>query len=207
MRVLTAHCSILTTRNVTLKHVPSAAPAPPQQLPPIAGEGESIAEEGASGEGASSQGGGSVEDLYSESNLDMTEVWRPVPPATREAPAAEPGAGAEEVQKAPPQHHRSPPGGPISVVSTAAVEAAAATTAASAVTVARQRGSFRACGETCAFWRAPRTAKQTHEVPAAGLHERVLRGYPADVCHKDRGSQEGRVGGGRGNRKSLRFTA
>ena len=136
MRVLTAHRSILTTRNVTLKHVPSAAPAPPQQLPPIAGEGESIAREGASGEGASSQGGGRVEDLYSESNLDMTEVWRPVPPATREAPAAKPGAGAEEVRKATPQHHRSPPGGPNSVVSTAAVEAAAATTAASAVTVA-----------------------------------------------------------------------
>ena len=77
-----------------------------------------------------------MEDLYSESNLDMKEVWRPVPPATREAPAAESGAGAEEVRKATPQHHRSPPGGSISVVPTAAVEAAAATTAASAVTVA-----------------------------------------------------------------------
>ena len=49
--------------------------------------------EGASGEGASSQGGESVEDLYSESDLHTTEVWLPMPPATREVPAAEPGAG------------------------------------------------------------------------------------------------------------------
>ena len=65
---------------------------------PSAEEGESTAEEGVSGEGASSQGRGRMEDLdseSSESNLDMTEVWPPVPPATREAPAAEPGAEAE----------------------------------------------------------------------------------------------------------------
>ena len=35
-----------------------------------------------------------MEDLYSESDLDMTEVWPSVPPATREAPAAKSGAGA-----------------------------------------------------------------------------------------------------------------
>ena len=35
-----------------------------------------------------------MEDLDSESDLDMTGVWPPVPPATRGAPAAEPGAGA-----------------------------------------------------------------------------------------------------------------
>ena len=34
-----------------------------------------------------------MEDLNSESDLDMTEVWPPVPPATCEAPAAESGAG------------------------------------------------------------------------------------------------------------------
>ena len=33
-------------------------------------------------------------DLYSESDLDMTKVWPPVPPATRETPTAEPGVGA-----------------------------------------------------------------------------------------------------------------
>ena len=32
-------------------------------------------------------------DLYSESDLDMTEVWPPVPTTTCEAPAVEPGAG------------------------------------------------------------------------------------------------------------------
>ena len=47
---------------------------------------------GASGEGASSQGGGRVADLNSESELDMTGVG-PVLPATRKAPAAEAGAG------------------------------------------------------------------------------------------------------------------
>ena len=35
-----------------------------------------------------------MEALYSKSDLDMTEVWPPVPPATREAPSAEPGDGA-----------------------------------------------------------------------------------------------------------------
>ena len=35
-----------------------------------------------------------MEDLDSESDLDMTEVWPPVPPATREVPVAEPGFGA-----------------------------------------------------------------------------------------------------------------
>ena len=35
-----------------------------------------------------------MEDLYSESDLDMPEVWPPVPPTTREAPAAARGAGA-----------------------------------------------------------------------------------------------------------------
>ena len=89
MRVLNAHCPILTTRNVTWQHVPSAPPAPPPQVPPISEEGESTA-----GEGASSQGEERVENLYRESDLDMTEVWPPVPPATREAPAVEPGAGA-----------------------------------------------------------------------------------------------------------------
>ena len=91
--------------------------------------------EGASGEGASSQGRRRVENLDSESNLDnMTEVWPPVPSATREVPAEEPGAGAAGVQKATPRHRRSPPGGPISVASTAAVAAAAVTTAVPAVT-------------------------------------------------------------------------
>ena len=59
----------------TPEKVPSAPPAPPQQLPPIAKEGESTAGEGASGEGASNQGEGRMEDLDSESDLDnMTEV-------------------------------------------------------------------------------------------------------------------------------------
>ena len=130
-----------------------------------------------------------MEDLDSKSHPDMTEVWPPVPPATREAPVAEPGAGAEGVRKAIPRYHRSFPVGPISVASTAAVAAAAATAAAPAVTaaIATTAGTFPACGETRAgtggFRRAPCTAKRTHEVPVAGLdHERVLRGCPAGVC-------------------------
>ena len=66
----------------TPEQVPSAPPASSQQLPPIAEEGESTAGEGASGEGASNQGGGRMENLDSESDLDMMEVWPPVPPAT-----------------------------------------------------------------------------------------------------------------------------
>ena len=74
IRVLTANRSILTTRNVTWRHVPLSRPAPPQQLPPIAEEGGSTAGEGASGERAPSQGGGGVEEvLDNESDLDDTK--------------------------------------------------------------------------------------------------------------------------------------
>ena len=67
---------------------------------------------GASGEGASNQGGRRVQGLDSEFNPgNAAEVWPPVLPATREAPAAEIGAGAAGVRKATPQHHRPPPGG------------------------------------------------------------------------------------------------
>ena len=155
-----------------------------------------------------------MEGLYSEYDLDLAEVRPPVPPATREAPAAKSGAGARGVRKAISRHHRSPPGGPILVVSTAAVAAVAATTAAPAVTaeIATTRGPSRACGEACAgpggFRRALRITKRTHEVPVAGLgREHVLRGCPVGVCHENRGSQEDRSGGGRENRRSLRFTA
>ena len=94
MRVLTAHRSILPTRNVAWQPVPSVPPAPLQQLSPIAEEGESTAGKGASGEGTPSQGEGRVEYLYSEFGLDMTEVWPPVPPQTLKAPAVEHGSGA-----------------------------------------------------------------------------------------------------------------
>ena len=81
IRVLTANRSILTTRNVTWRHVPLSRPAPPQQLPPIAEEGGSTAGEGASGERAPSQGGGGMEEvLDNESDLDNMEVG-PMPAA------------------------------------------------------------------------------------------------------------------------------
>ena len=81
IRVLTANRSILTTRNVTWRHVPLSRLAPPQQLPPIAEEGGSTAGEGASGERAPSQGGGGAEEvLDNESDLDDTEVG-PMPAA------------------------------------------------------------------------------------------------------------------------------
>ena len=94
MRVLTAHRSILTIRNVTWEHVPSAPAAPLQQLPRTVEEGESTAGKGASGESTSRQSGGRGETLNSEYDLDMAEVSPLMPPATREAPTAEPGAGA-----------------------------------------------------------------------------------------------------------------
>ena len=97
MRVLTANRSILTTRNVTWRHVPLPPRAPPQQLPPIAEEGGSTVEEGASGEGAPSLGGVRVEeDLDGESDLDVTEVG-PMLTAT-----AETGAGAGGVAEGDP---------------------------------------------------------------------------------------------------------
>ena len=143
----------------TPEQVPSSPPAPPQQLPPIAEEGQSTAGEGASGEGASNQGGGRMEGLDSECDLDnMTEVWSPVPPATREAAAAEPGAGVTGVRKATPQHHRSPPEGHISVASAATVTiaVAAATTAVPAATAvtATTAGTFpRSWGGLRGTWR------------------------------------------------------
>ena len=50
-----------------------------------------------------------MEDLDSESNLDnMTEVWPPVPPATREAPAVELRVGAAGAKGNPPTPSVSP---------------------------------------------------------------------------------------------------
>ena len=171
MRVLTAHRSILPTRNVAWQQVPSVPPAPLQQLPPIAEEGESTAGKGASGEGTPSQGEGRVEYLYSEFGLDMTEVWPPVPPPTRKAPAVEHGAGAGGGGgAATPRHHRSPSGGSISVASTGAV-ATAATTAAPAVTpaTATTAGTFpRLWGDLRGAWRF--SASSTHcKADARGL--------------------------------------
>ena len=102
MRVLTANRSILTTRNVTWRHVPLPPPTPPQQLPPIAEEGGSTAGGGASGEGAPSQGRGRVEeDLDGESDLDVTEVG-PMLTAMRETETAETGAGGGGVAEGDP---------------------------------------------------------------------------------------------------------
>ena len=106
MRVLTANRSILTTRNVTWQHAPLPPPAPPQQLPPIAEEGGSTAREGASGEGAPSQGGERAEeDLNGESDLDVTEVRRMLT-ATAET-GAEAGGVAEGDSAASSDSHGS----------------------------------------------------------------------------------------------------
>ena len=98
MPVLTTHRIIQTTRNITWQHVPPAPPAPQQHLPPIAEEGGATVGEGAIGKGASSQGGGRVVNLDSESDLDTTGVG-PVLPATRKAPAVEAGAGTGGVEE------------------------------------------------------------------------------------------------------------
>ena len=86
----------------------------PAAAAPYCQRGGVYSGEGASGEGASNQGERRVQGLDSEFNLgNAAEVWPPVLPATREAPAAaaELGAGAAGVQKATPRHHRPRPGG------------------------------------------------------------------------------------------------
>ena len=58
------------------------------------------------------------------------------------------------------------------------------------------------------FRRDPRSAKRTHDVLVAGLdHEGVLRKCPVGVYFEGRESQEDHGGGGRGSRTSSRFTA
>ena len=110
MRLLTANRSILTTRNVTRRHVPLPPPAPPPQLPPIAEEGGSTAGEGESGEEAPSQGGGRAEeDLDGESDLDVTKVG-PMLTAMRKTETAETGAGAEGVAEGDPAASSDSPG-------------------------------------------------------------------------------------------------
>ena len=110
MRLLTANRSILTTRNVTWRHVPLPPPAPPQQLSPIAEEEGSTAGEGESGEGAPSQSGGRAEeDLDGESDLDVTEVG-PMLTAMRKTETAETGAGAGGVAEGDPAASSDYPG-------------------------------------------------------------------------------------------------
>ena len=110
MRALTANRSILTTRNVTWRHVPLPPPAPPPQLPPIAEKGGSTAGEGESGEGAPSQGGGRVEeDLDGDSDLDVTEVG-PMLTAMWKTETAEAGAGAGGVAEGDPAASSDSPG-------------------------------------------------------------------------------------------------
>ena len=78
-----------------------------------------------------------MEDLYSESDLDMTQVWPPVPPAMGEALAAKPEAGAGGNADGNSPTPSVSTGGPISVLSTAAaVEDASTMTAAPVVTAA-----------------------------------------------------------------------
>ena len=106
MRVLTANRYILTTRNVTWRHVPLPPPRAPAATAPYcrkAGEGES-------GEGAPSQGGGRVEeDLDGESDLDVTEVG-PMLTAMRKTETAETGAGAGGVAEGDPTASSDSPG-------------------------------------------------------------------------------------------------
>ena len=98
-----------------------------------------------------------MEDLDSESDLDMTEVWPPVLPATREALTAEPGAGPRESAEGNPPTPSVSPGRTDFGASTAAVAAAAAaTTAAPAVTASTVTtvGTFpRLWGDLRGTWR------------------------------------------------------
>ena len=211
--MLTAHRSIPTTRDITWQHVPSAPPAPPQQLPPIAEEGESTAREGASGEDASNQGGRGVKDFYSVSDLNMTEVWPLVPLATREAPAAEPRARAGEgAEGNPPTPSVSPGRADFGDVNGSSSSSSSSddSRSSSYSSNSNDNGDLpalvgRPARDLEVFGELP-TAKRTHEVLVAGLdHESVLHGCPAGVCHEGRESQMDRGGGG--NRTSSQFTA
>ena len=137
---------------------PSRAPA---AITPYCRRGEVYSVGGREQEERVKSSGERTEDLDSEYDLDnMTEVGPPVPPATREAPEAEPGAGAAGVRKVTPRQHRSPPGG--TVASTAAVAAVATTTAAPAVTAA----TATTAGTFPRSWGPARNLEVFGELPA-----------------------------------------
>ena len=154
MLVLITHRSILTPRNVTWQHVPSASPAPPHQLPLIAKEGEFTA-----GEGAGGEGGPRVEPRH-EGGV--------APCATRNTRGSSGriwsrGRGGA----ASPRHHRSPPGVTILVASTAAV-AAPAVAAAPAATLAAPAATAAiatTAGTFLRLWGDPRDLKICGELP------------------------------------------
>ena len=134
-----------------------------------------------------------MEDLFSESNFCMTEMWPPVPPVTREALTAEPGAGggggcgrqSPDVIGFPQE------------VQFGGIDGSSSSSSSDDSCTSNDRSNSNdggdlpaACGETCAehegFRRAHRTAKRTNEVPVVELdHEHVLRGCPADVSQED----------------------
>ena len=154
MLVLITHRSILTLRNVTWQHVPSASPAPPHQLPLIDKEGESTAGEGAGGEGGPRveprQEGGVAPCATRNARGSSGRIWSR-------------GRGGA----ATPQHHLSPPGATTSVTSTAAV-AAPAVAAAPAATLAAPAATAATATTTGTFprlWGDPRDLKIYGELP------------------------------------------
>ena len=71
-RMLTAHRFILTTRNITWQHVPSAPPAPLQQLLPIGEEGESTARRACQ---VKAEAGWKTHDSLLEERLAKQHEW------------------------------------------------------------------------------------------------------------------------------------
>ena len=148
-----------------------------------------------------------MEHFDSESDLGMTQVWPSVPPATREAPAAEPGAGPGGGAEGSPSTPSVSPGkddfsGINDSSSSSSIDDSRTNSDSSISNNSRYLPAL--------VGRPAWDLKVFDELPALQSgpgHERVLRGCPAGVCHEDRGSQERRGGGGRGKPSSSRFTA
>ena len=207
MLVLIANRSILTTRDVTWRHVPLSPPVPPKQLPPIAEEGESTARESESGEGTSSQGGGRVEvDLDGESDLDVAEAGH-VLPAIRKTQTAEARAGARGVAEGDSSASSVSSGKADNGSSSSNTDSSSSNNSNGSNSSSSssktgngddRSGSSTSSGDVPALagreahrqrWgrQDTRTPKRAHAVPVEAIpNERGHQGCPAGACPEDR---------------------
>ena len=158
-----------------------------------------------------------MDDLDSEFNLDMTEVWSPVLPATREAPAAEPGVGAGgRAEGNPPIPSVSPGRADFGGINGSSNSSSSSDISRTTSDSSNRNDS----GDLTALALNPaRDLMIFSELPAlqSGRTKSQSRGLTmstpcpdailAYICHEGRVSQEDRRGGDHGNRTSSRSTA